>query len=174
MIVWINGAFGAGKTTTARLVSRQLRDSVVVNPEKVGEMIHKVVPRHLRARDFQDEALWRHTVRELITMVDDRALGPVIVPMTVVRADVFDELVGGLRSDGRAVLHVTLAVDHAAVLRRIRRDLLTAPRERRYRRDRVDDCVSALAQMKFAPHIDGNQPRRQVARQLLDLLPAMG
>ena len=36
MIVWINGAFGAGKTLTAGEIHRRLPDSVVYDPEDVG------------------------------------------------------------------------------------------------------------------------------------------
>ena len=33
MILWINGAFGAGKTTTAGLVTKRLEDAKVFDPE---------------------------------------------------------------------------------------------------------------------------------------------
>jgi adenylylsulfate kinase-like enzyme len=36
MIVWINGAFGAGKTTTAELVTELLPGAKIFDPEYVG------------------------------------------------------------------------------------------------------------------------------------------
>ena len=36
MIIWINGAFGAGKTTLAEELSRRLSEAVLFDPEYVG------------------------------------------------------------------------------------------------------------------------------------------
>ncbi|MEP7025229.1 MAG: hypothetical protein ABJB47_15815 [Actinomycetota bacterium] len=39
MIIWLNGAFGAGKTTTATLLSELVPASRVFDPETVGYML---------------------------------------------------------------------------------------------------------------------------------------
>ena len=51
MIIWINGAFGAGKTTLAEELHRRLPDAVVYNPEDVGLMLWKMdaAPRRFPA-----------------------------------------------------------------------------------------------------------------------------
>jgi uridine kinase len=36
LIIWLNGAFGAGKTTAAFELCRRLPDSFVYDPENVG------------------------------------------------------------------------------------------------------------------------------------------
>jgi predicted kinase len=41
VIIWINGGFGAGKTTLAEELHRRLPDAVVYNPEDVGLMLWK-------------------------------------------------------------------------------------------------------------------------------------
>jgi adenylate kinase family enzyme len=41
VIIWINGGFGAGKTTLADELHRRLPDAVVYNPEDVGVMLWK-------------------------------------------------------------------------------------------------------------------------------------
>ena len=41
MIIWINGAFGAGKTALAEELHRRLPDAVLYNPEDVGLMLWK-------------------------------------------------------------------------------------------------------------------------------------
>ena len=41
VIIWINGGFGAGKTTLAGELHRRLPDAVVYNPEDVGLMLWK-------------------------------------------------------------------------------------------------------------------------------------
>ena len=44
MIIWINGGFGAGKTTLAAELHRRLPDAVVYDPEDVGLMLWKWLP----------------------------------------------------------------------------------------------------------------------------------
>ena len=41
MIIWLNGGFGAGKTTLAEELHRRLPDAVVYDPEDVGLMLWK-------------------------------------------------------------------------------------------------------------------------------------
>jgi hypothetical protein len=79
MIVWINGAFGAGKTQTAHELCRRLARGWVCDPELLGFAIQRMQPPPRRA-DFQDEPLWRTGVRDLIGQLDDAPeLSPVIV-----------------------------------------------------------------------------------------------
>jgi hypothetical protein len=48
VIIWINGGFGAGKTTLAKELHRRLPDAVVYDAEDVGLMLWEV-----------DAAQWR-------------------------------------------------------------------------------------------------------------------
>ena len=59
VIIWINGGFGAGKTTLAQELHRRLPDAVVYNPEDVGLMLWKWLPPH---GDFQHLPSWRELV----------------------------------------------------------------------------------------------------------------
>src|SRR5580704_12366547 len=59
VIIWINGAFGAGKTTLAGELHRRLPDAVVYNPEDVGLMLWKWIPP---GGDFQHLPSWRELV----------------------------------------------------------------------------------------------------------------
>ena len=56
MIIWINGGFGAGKTTLAAELHRRLPDAVVYDPEDVGVMLWKWMRPN---DDFQDLPSWR-------------------------------------------------------------------------------------------------------------------
>lgn len=44
MIIWINGAFGAGKTQTAYELNRRIENSFVYDPENIGFFINKSMP----------------------------------------------------------------------------------------------------------------------------------
>jgi hypothetical protein len=52
MIVWINGAFGSGKTTTAALVQGRIPGARIFDPEYVGYLLTTFVPAP--TGDFQD------------------------------------------------------------------------------------------------------------------------
>ena len=41
MIIWINGAFGAGKTTLADELGGRLPDAVLFDPEYVGYILRR-------------------------------------------------------------------------------------------------------------------------------------
>jgi hypothetical protein len=70
MMLWINGAFGAGKTTTAGLVTKLLEGAKVFDPEYVGYMLMPFVESP--TGDFQDLPLWRHLVVQTMTGLDRR------------------------------------------------------------------------------------------------------
>lgn len=53
MIIWINGAFGAGKTQTAYELHKRAEHSFVYDPENVGYFIRKNTPRSTHTSDFQ-------------------------------------------------------------------------------------------------------------------------
>ena len=57
MLVWINGAFGSGKTLIAHEPKRRLRDAQVSDQELLGFALHKMLPAAERA-DFQDLPQW--------------------------------------------------------------------------------------------------------------------
>lgn len=45
MIVMVNGAFGAGKTTVAEELLRQIDGSMIFDPEEVGYMLRSIVKK---------------------------------------------------------------------------------------------------------------------------------
>lgn len=60
MIVWINGAFGSGKSTIADLLTKRLKPSYVYDPEQVGYFLWSVFPESMkRTGNFQHIPMWR-------------------------------------------------------------------------------------------------------------------
>ncbi len=53
MIIWINGAFGAGKTTLAAKLQRRMPDAISYDPEYLGDILTRWVPMP-DSGDFQD------------------------------------------------------------------------------------------------------------------------
>ena len=113
VIIWINGAFGAGKTALAEELHRRLPDAVLYNPEDVGLMLWK----WLRPNgDFQHLPSWRELVVATALSLRRHHADTLIVPMSLIRDAYRAEILGGLADAGEEVLHVFLEAD-AGVLR---------------------------------------------------------
>ena len=118
-VIWLNGAFGAGKTTVARKLASLLPDAMTLDPEEIGAMLRKVIPAAQRTGDFQDLRVWRSlTVAAVEGVLQDHP-GLLLVPMTVIDPAYFDETVGELRRSGITVHHFTLVADPKTIRRRL-------------------------------------------------------
>jgi predicted kinase len=113
VIVWINGGFGAGKTTLAEELHQRLPDAVVYDPEDVGLMLWKWVRPN---GDFQHLPSWRELVVATALSLRRHHADTLIVPMSLIRDDYRAEILGGLANAGEEVLHIFLKAD-AGVLR---------------------------------------------------------
>ena len=113
MIIWINGAFGAGKTTLAEELHRRLPDAVLYNPEDVGLMLWKQMRPN---GDFQHLPSWRELVVATALSLRRHHADTLIVPMSLIRDAYRTQILGGLANASEQVLHVFLEAD-AGVLR---------------------------------------------------------
>ncbi|BFH13703.1 hypothetical protein J6TS7_38700 [Paenibacillus dendritiformis] len=120
MIVWVNGAFGSGKTTTAYELHRRIPGSFVYDPENAGFFIRKNVPHEMKRSDFQDYPMWRECNYSMLRHIDAEYDGAIIVPMTIVNADYFNEIAGKLREDGALVHHFALCASKEVLLKRLK------------------------------------------------------
>lgn len=135
VIVWLNGAFGVGKTSTAARLSPLLGDARSYDPERLGWLLQHTIGRMQRG-DFQHLASWRCGTTLLVRLAARRHR-TVIVPMTVLRPDYLDELLGRLRDAGHDVRHVTLDATPPVLRTRIAGDEVD-PAATRWRREHID------------------------------------
>lgn len=164
MLIWINGAFGSGKTLIAHELQRRLDEALVTDPEVLGFALQRMLPGSQR-EDFQDLPQWRSGVLATLVQADAAYDGHLIVPMTIVRDDYFDEIVGGLRSSGVNVRHYALTATPATLRKRLRTRSAyligkALGRDETWAIAQIDRCVSALANEHYATHIptDGIPP----------------
>ncbi|MDR1117187.1 MAG: AAA family ATPase [Oscillospiraceae bacterium] len=120
MIIWINGAFGSGKTSAAFELNRRLPSSFVYDPENAGYFLRRNAPAELSKGDFQDIPLWREINYKLISLISSEYSGTLIIPMTLVDPAYYDELVGRLKADGLDIRHFILYASKKEILHRLR------------------------------------------------------
>lgn len=118
MIIWLNGAFGAGKTQTAYELHRRLPHSYVYDPENAGFFIRDNLPPGLDLDDFQDFPMWRRFNLEMLDYIAGSHQGDIIVPMTVTNRAYYDELVGRL-SKKYPLRHLILWASRETLLKRL-------------------------------------------------------
>jgi len=121
MIVWLNGTFGAGKTTTSAILAESLPDARIFDSEKVGEPLMPIL-KSVPVRDFQDWPPWRRLVVHTAAQVLDYVGGTLVVPQTVLVERYWDEINVGLAAAGVPVRHFVLHAGGETLLRRIRAD----------------------------------------------------
>ncbi|MFC9061805.1 NUDIX domain-containing protein [Streptomyces sp. NPDC057074] len=122
-VVWINGAFGAGKTTTARELIELIPNSTLFDPEIIGgALAHLLPPKRLaEVGDFQDLPIWRRLVIDTAAAMLAELGGTLVVPMTLLRQEYRDEIFGGLAARRIEVRHVLLAPAETILRERIAR-----------------------------------------------------
>ncbi|GLF94989.1 AAA family ATPase [Streptomyces yaizuensis] len=137
MIIWLNGTFGAGKTTTSKELTALVPDSRVFDAEQVGYMLWHVlgVPKN-----FQDFPPWRGLVVETARQVLDHVGGTLVVPQTVLTEQYWREIHDGLTEAGIPVHHVVLHTDRDTLVRRIETD--TVPESVKARQWRLDHLTA--------------------------------
>lgn len=132
MIIWLNGGFGVGKTTIAKIIVRKLPGAQLVDPEQIGFMLRRMIPRDQRPANFQDLSLWRELTGSTITGLQKLTKLPLVVPMTLVELSYFEQITGALRDDGCHIHHFVLTATPGTLQQRLRRRWWQLPRGRNW------------------------------------------
>ncbi|MFD5771825.1 NUDIX hydrolase [Streptomyces fungicidicus] len=153
MIVWVNGAFGAGKTTTARELIELIPNSTLFDPEVIGGALDRLLPpkRLAEVGDFQELPIWRRLVIDTAAAMLAELGGTLVVPMTLLRQEYRDEIFGGLAARRIPVRHVLLAPAETILRTRIATREVPADlpdgemRVRQWSFDQIEPYKAALA-----------------------------
>lgn len=153
MVIWLNGAFGAGKTTVAAELCARLPGAFCYDPENAGYFLRRNTPPCCHTADFQDMMLWRQINRQLLALICRQYPGPVVAPMTVIRPQYWRELTGGLAEEGIRVEHFILEADRRTIIRRLKKRSLGMLRREEFALNALDRCLEAFSQMPEARKI---------------------
>ncbi len=167
MIIWINGPFGVGKTTTANHLVEMIDKSTLFNPEIIGKTLWELTPTILHEEEFEDEPIWRsstyHFIKECY-LYYNRTL---IIPMTISKEIGYNEIIKKLRTkDNIKIEMYTLIADEKEIERRL---LKRGEKEDSWEQRQIKRCLKSLKQSKYKKHIDtSNLLPRQVSKKIFN------
>jgi cytidylate kinase len=150
VIIWINGAFGSGKTQTAFQLHRRTSNSYVYDPENAGYFIRKNIPKLIHKGDFQDYVMWREFTYTMLKYLDREYDGLIIVPMTIVNPRYFNEIIGKLREDGIIIDHYAVCASRETLIKRLRS---RGDGNKSWAARQIDRCIEGLSKYIFTHHI---------------------
>ncbi|RXX75860.1 AAA family ATPase, partial [Klebsiella pneumoniae] len=110
MIIWINGPFGAGKTTLAKRLRDRRSKSLIFDPEEIGFVVKETVPM---------PALWRGLTIAAVREIRRNYSQDIIIPMTLVHPDYPTEILDGVRRINDQLLHIFLTLNEDLLRHRI-------------------------------------------------------
>jgi hypothetical protein len=122
VILWLNGPFGGGKTTTARTMVANAPGMCLFDPETVGYMLLANLADRPVA-DFQDLPAWRMLVPRVAAVLAAEMKANLISVQTVLVERYWAELRRGLAGERIQLVHVLLDCEEAVLRQRIAGDV---------------------------------------------------
>ncbi|MFD9904039.1 AAA family ATPase [Streptomyces sp. NPDC059063] len=177
MIVWVNGAFGSGKSTLVEELRPRWPEALVYDPEMVGYVLREIV--EVPTGDFQDLRLWRRQVADLAVGLVEEYQRPVLVPMTLVNPGYAEEIFGALKDAGITAHHFFLRVSEDVLVKRIDGRSFTPDdpaqdeRARTWCKSKIESCMAAVDTLpRDTVFLDGELPPRELADDVLARISA--
>lgn len=164
MIIWINGAFGAGKTTVAEILHVKIEKSYIYDPENIGDFFRYNLPKEIQKGDFQDYNEWRAWNVQVLNKIYREYDGDIIVPMTLYKQPAYDEIFTGLKAAGLKVQQFQLEVSKETILTRLQE---RPPALVTWGAERVDEIIEAFKLIPLEEKIDNEAHTPDEVAQLI-------
>lgn len=168
MILWLNGAYGAGKSTTAELIQRLRPHTLLFDAEAVGNAVRDNLEQVVYHTEFPEYELWREFVAKLLLELGKDPETLVIVPMTVLNGTYLREIFAQLEEHGLPWRHMILDLAPETIRERV---LARGETPAHWCYQQADRCAALLPGLP-GTHLDASGPAEQVASEILARLRA--
>ena len=173
MIIMINGAFGAGKTTVAAGLLSVIENSMIFDPEEAGYLLRNILPEDVKkleaeTGDFQDLHLWKELTVSLAGMLVSKYQVNLIVPMTIRKPEYFTYIVSGFNRIDRHTYPFCLTASKDTIYKRLRE---RGEAEGNWCFQQTDLCIKAFNDYQFGEYIDTeNKPVYDIVHTIKERL----
>jgi hypothetical protein len=155
VILLLDGAFGIGKSTVARVLVARMPDSVLFDPEAIGIPLQRAARLLGHAvEDFQDLRAWRTLTVAGLRLARLR-WSTVVVPMAFSNAEYLAEIRRGLARFEPRVLHFCLVAPVDVVHARLRGRGAT-PERNEWEFRRAAECCAVHGGEAFRTQVDAS------------------
>lgn len=156
MIIMINGAFGVGKTSVANCILKNIKNSMIYDPEEVGLLLRNIIPSEImqdeeKTGDFQDFILWKKTVVMMAKEIKQQYNRHLIIPMTIRKADYFKYIFSGLKKIDSDIYHFCLTAPLNTVHSRLSQ---RGEKPNSWAFLQTEKCLNAYENYDFSEYID--------------------
>ena len=157
-MIWLNGTFGVGKSSTADELLRRIPGSRRYDPEEVGFLLRQLLPE-TAGGDFQDIPAWRYLVAETAVALHAHTGAQLITPMTLLRKRYADEIFDAIAGHGLSITHILLHANTQCLRDRITghnmfpEDPQHNQRVQAWRLDHLPDYADALPWLRTSAHV---------------------
>jgi hypothetical protein len=172
MLVWLNGPFGAGKTTAARQLVDLAPHLRLFDPEWVGFMLRANLSDQ-PFDDFQELPPWRALVPRVASEIGRMTDQDLVAVQAVLVEDFWLELRSGFAAIGLDVFHVVLDIEEAALRERVAADTVEATAED-WRLSHIDAFHAARGWMTAAADLVVDVTDGEPCETAVTILKAIG
>ena len=142
MILWINGAFGSGKSSVADELYRILQKSFIYDPEQVGYFLWNNFPDEMKRKEnFQHLPIWREMNYKILKYISNNYKGIIIAPMTIYIKQYYDEIINKLIEDKIEVKHFILSASKQTIINRL---IARGEASNSWAEQHIDKCLKAF------------------------------
>lgn len=156
MIIMINGAFGVGKTTVSNALAKEIKDSMILDPEIIGQALRHMLPEEIKQReaatgDFQDFILWKELTVKTAKSLKDTYQPHLIVPMTLRKQAYYSYLFNGFKEIDDKTFHFCLTAKQETIFQRLKK---RGEEEGNWCFQQTAKCLQAYNEFDFGEYID--------------------
>jgi len=156
MIIMINGAFGAGKTTVSKALEERIPNSMIYDPEEAGILLRNIIPSGVMGQtektgDFQDFKLWPKLVVMIAEQIKKQYNRHLIVPMTLKNIEYFKYIYTGLGNIDSEIYHFCLKASVTSIHERLKE---RGEEPGSWPFLQTEKCVCAYEKYDFGEYID--------------------
>jgi len=119
MIIWLNGAYGVGKTTVAEILAGKLENSLLFDAEAVGDAVRGNYPDDPYGYIYEDYPLWCDFCYQLLADIHNKFHKNILVPMTLLRESSYQHILKPLADSGIEIKLFVLEASYQTICERI-------------------------------------------------------